>query len=395
MKIQRAFFLVGAIGFMSMGNQSCDNAAQKSRVLKMEIELASLKARSVRMPTGEVIDFPYVANSLFYRQVMDHDHFVITNPVPSPLTSSSGFYKTQDPKLSKTAAAAEDGLVSSRDLSVLNRFGFLAQANDSSAQSKGEATTQATSDLPACLYDLPQALLGGEVISFEATWGVGVGVGYGAGGDLGGGKVAGNVQFDQSKLEIGLRTDDPLTQQAVAIGDGIAHQSKVSFGIDFAPGLPIGLDFFFKTPITDVIRKAMTKGLDKVVDRYTNMISTNKDWNEVWESRVLYDPELVNNDTHIAFRGGYRASVQVGDTFTITNTHYAWEGAACYTRLKYKIPLTVTPVAEAQVVSVGDNVSVAVITKYLIDQKIKPGAMVKVLKLKEPVKAKSAAVAAK
>ncbi|MBK7891417.1 MAG: hypothetical protein IPJ84_11385 [Bdellovibrionales bacterium] len=211
MKIQRAFFLVGAIGFMSMGNQSCENAAQKSRVLKMEIELASLKARSVRMPTGEVIDFPYVANSLFYRQVMDHDHFVITNPVPSPLTSSSGFYKTQDPKLSKTAAAAEDGLVSSRDLSVLNRFGFLTQAGNSSAQAKGEASTQATSDLPACLYDLPQALLGGEVISFEATWGVGVGVGYGAGGDLGGGKVAGNVQFDQSKLEIGLRTDDPLT----------------------------------------------------------------------------------------------------------------------------------------------------------------------------------------
>lgn len=392
MKIQRAFFLVGAIGFLSMGNQSCEEAAQKSRVLKMEIELSSLKARPVRMPTGEVIDFPYVANSLFYRQVMDHDHFVITNPVPSPLTGSSGSFKVQDPKLSKTSAAAEDGLVSSRDLTVLNRYGFLAQTSDTNTQSKVEAS--ATSDLPACLYDLPQALLGGEVISFEATWGVGLGVGYGVGGELAS-KIGGNVQFEQSKLEIGLRTDDPLTQQAIAIGDGVAHQSKVNFGIDFAAGLPIGLDFFFKTPITDVIRSAMTKGLDKVVDRYTNMISTNKDWNEVWESRVLYDPELVNNDTHIAFRGGYRASVQVGDTFTITNTHYAWEGAACYTRLKYKIPLTVTPVAEAQVVTVGDNVSVAVITKYLIEQKIKPGAMVKVLKLKEPVKAKSATTAAK
>lgn len=100
---------------------------------------------------------------------------------------------------------------------------------------------------------------------------------------------------------------------------------------------------------------------------------------------MIYDPEIVNNDTHIAFRGGYRAGVKIGDTFQVTNLHYAWEGAACYTRLKYKIPLTVSPIAEATVVSVGDNVSVAIV-KYLMEQKIQPGAQIKVLKLVEPAK---------
>jgi hypothetical protein len=199
------------------------------------------------------------------------------------------------------------------------------------------------------------------------------------------------VNFEQSKLELGLRTDDPLTQQPIAIGDGVANQSRTAFGIDFVPGVPVGLNFFFNTPISDVIRTAMTRGLDQMVDRYKTLLSVNRDWNEVWESRVLYDPELVNGDTHIAFRGGYRHGVMIGDTFTATNMAYRWEGAPCYTRLKYKIPSTTTPVAELEVVSVGDNVSVAIVKRYLIEQTLQPGAQIRVMALKKPVAAKSAA----
>lgn len=385
------------IAGLSMGNEGCEEQQDKPRVLKMDIEIGSLKGRVVRLPNGESVDFPYVANSLFYRQVINHDHFVIGNPVPTSLmlASQGGQFKTQGVTDASSAEAAPSGLVSGRDVAVLENYGLLRQTRlegQSLMQGRtserevveGKASASQVSKLPACLYDLPQSLLGGEVISFQMTGGGGIGIGYGPGGDLPG-SAAGRINFQSSKLELGLRTDDPLTQQAIAIGDGIARQSQVQFGLDFVPGVPVGISFFYNTPITDVIRNAMDDGLNQIVDRYKNLLSTNKDWNEVWESRVIYDPEIVNNDTHIAFRGGYRAGVKIGDTFQVTNLHYAWEGAACYTRLKYKIPLTVTPIAEATVVSVGDNVSVAVV-KYLTEQKIQPGAQVKVLKLVEPVK---------
>lgn len=385
------------IAGLSMGNEGCEEQQDKPRVLKMDIEIGSLKGRVVRLPNGESVDFPYVANSLFYRQVINHDHFVIGNPVPTSLmlASQGGQFKAQGVTDASSAEAAPSGLVSGRDVAVLENYGLLRQARlegQSLMQGRtserevveGKASASQVSKLPACLYDLPQSLLGGEVISFQMTGGGGIGIGYGPGGDLPG-SAAGRINFQSSKLELGLRTDDPLTQQAIAIGDGIARQSQVQFGLDFVPGVPVGISFFYNTPITDVIRNAMDDGLNQIVDRYKNLLSTNKDWNEVWESRVIYDPEIVNNDTHIAFRGGYRAGVKIGDTFQVTNLHYAWEGAACYTRLKYKIPLTVTPIAEATVVSVGDNVSVAVV-KYLTEQKIQPGAQVKVLKLVEPVK---------
>lgn len=394
------------IAGLSMGNEGCEEEQAKPRVLKMDIEIGALKGRVVRLPNGETVDFPYVANSLFYRQVINHDHFVIGNPVPTSLmlASQGGQFKTQGITDASSAEAAPSGLVSGRDVAVLEQYGLLRQTRlegQSLIQGRvsqkdvveGKSSATEVTKLPACLYDLPQALLGGEVISFQMTGGGGIGIGYGPGGDLPG-SAAGRINFQSSKLELGLRTDDPLTQQAIAIGDGIARQTQVQFGLDFVPGVPIGVSFFYNTPITDVIRNAMDDGLNQIVDRYKNLLSTDKDWNQVWESRVIYDPEIVNNDTHIAFRGGYRAGIKIGDTFQVTNLHYAWEGAACYTRLKYKIPLTVSPIAEATVVSVGDNVSVAVV-KYLVEQKIQPGAQVKVMKLVEPARTQSSSAAKK
>lgn len=393
------------IAGLSMGNEGCEEEQAKPRVLKMDIEIGALKGRVVRLPNGETVDFPYVANSLFYRQVINHDHFVIGNPVPTSLmlASQGGQFKTQRITDASSAEAAPSGLVSGRDVAVLEKYGLLRQTRlegQSLIQGRvsqkdvveGKSSATEVTKLPACLYDLPQAQLGGEVISFQMTGGGGIGIGYSPGGDLPG-TAAGRIDFQSSKLELGLRTDDPLTQQAIAIGDGIARQTQVQFGLDFVPGVPIGVSFFYNTPITDVIRNAMDDGLNQIVDRYKNILSTDKDWNQVWESRVIYDPEIVNNDTHIAFRGGYRAGIKIGDTFQVTNLHYRWEGAACYTRLKYKIPLTVTPIAEATVVSVGDNVSVAVV-KYLIDQSIQPGAQIKVLKLVEPARTQSRSAAA-
>lgn len=387
-----------ALSALSMGNKGCEEAP-KSRALKMDVELGTLKGRVIRLPNGETIDFPYVANALFYREVIKHDHFLIANPLPTSMAmvSGGGAFKMASGKTEDLSDEA--GLVSPKDVAVLDQYRFLDKVRaqgqaivDGTVSMKdaveGKFSASATSSLPACLYEMPQALLGGEVLSFEATWGVGLGIGYNPNGDLPG-SVGGKVNFSQSKFEIGLRTENPLSRQVIAIGDGVSRQSKVDVGLDFASGLPIGLNFFFNTPITDVIRAGMKDGLDQIVDTYIERRSPNKDWNEVWESRVIYDPELVNGDTHVAFRAGELAGVKIDDTFKISNMHYEWEGAPCTTRLKYSIVRTSTPIATAKVVSVGDNVAVAKVT-YLTDTtnadlRIQPGAQIKVLKLVEPI----------
>jgi hypothetical protein len=373
-----------------MGNQSCNKPVE--RVLKMDVEIGTVTAKPVRLPTGEIIDFPYVVNSLFYREVMNNDHFVISNAVPSPQSTVTTMVLKAGSVYNKAEAAQAKAYldtISVKDTRTLAAYGFMEGLQRQAAailQPQGGASQKAADSaatLPACLYDLPQARMGGSVISFELQGGGGISIGYNTGGSIIS-SVGGSVDFTTSKLELGLKTDDPLTANTIVIADGVSNQSSVKFGVNFGAAAPFGINFFMTTPLADVIRAAMDKGLVAIVDQYKTMLSPKKIWDEVWESRVLYDPVISDNDTHIAFRGGYRAGVQVGDTFTVTNLHYMWQSAPCTSQLKYKVPLTGTPIAEIEVVSVGDNVSVAVVKKYLIEQKIIPGAMVKILALKLP-----------
>ena len=363
---------VVALGALSMGNESCQKA--KGRILKMDVEVGSMQAKPVRLPTGEVIDFPQVTNALFYRQVMNSDHFVIAGQNAGNSASTQRFSAVKRP----SGPAMNE--LTKNDQAVLSNFGFLNKS------STGKLSFNAVSDddaqMPACLYQLPLARLGGEVISFQTTFGGGVNVGYGRDGSIIPVQVGGNVDFESAKLELGLRWDDPLRRQVVAIADGVSHQAKVKFGVAFSPGVPLGLNFFFNTPLSDVIRTAMDRGLALMVGSYTEKMG-QKTWHEAWESRVVFDPVIADNDTHIAFKGGSFAGLKPGDTFVATNLHYQWEGAACDTPLRYKIPVS-DPVAELEVIRNGDTVTVARVTKYLSETRIRPGAQIKLLKLWEP-----------
>lgn len=378
--------LVLATAGLSMGNEGCEEA--KTRVLKLDVEVGRIAAQPIRLPSGEVINFPYVANSLFYRSVMNTDHFVMMNPVPAPAPSTLAAQSKLSAKVVSGTAAKGDGDVSSQDEKILEKYGFLDQlvVQDDPKVSSKVGTQSAVGTLPICLYDLPQAQLKGEVVSFEATWGVGVGIGYGSNGSpIDSGKVAGNVNFKQSRLDVGMRAEDPLNHLLMAQAGGVSHQSEVNLGIDFTAGLPIGLDLFFKTPLANVVMSAFDKGLGKMIVDFKDMRSDRGSWDDVWESRVMYDPEIVDGDTHIAFRGGERYMMKKGDKFTVTNMYYKWEVDPCTSALKYKIPRTPTPVADLEVIGVGDNIAVAKVLKYHIEQRIEPGAQVKILELKQPV----------
>ncbi|MES2962655.1 MAG: hypothetical protein V4760_02115 [Bdellovibrionota bacterium] len=392
MKIARrqlkTLVLAFAMAGLTMGNEGCEEA--KTRVLKLDVEVGRIAAQPIKLPSGETINFPYVANSLFYRSVMNSDHFVMMNPVPAPAPATLAAQSKLTAKVATGLASKGDGEISSHDEAVLSKYDFLKKLPATGTSSKGvnaKSVSQAATlaPLPICLYDLPQAQLKGEVVSFEATWGVGIGIGYGSNGSpIDSGKVAGSVQFKQSRLDIGLRSEDPLNHLLLAQAGGVSHESTVNLGIDFNAGLPIGLDLFFKTPLANVVMSAFDKALVTIIGDYKKMRSDNNSWDDVWESRVMYDPDIVDNDTYIAFRGGYRYGMKKKDTFNVTNMYYKWEKDPCTSALKYKITRTPTPVAEVEVVDVGDNVAVAKVTKYLIEQRIEPGAQVTVAKLYQP-----------
>jgi hypothetical protein len=409
-KNTKALLALTALAGLTMGNEGCEQA--KDRVLKMDVEIGAVSARTITMPSGEKIDFNYVSNSLFYQQIQSNGHFVMMGAIPSASSAQAAAVAKSklNAKIARGLAKAKDANVSSADEKVLEKFGFMDQLAEKAAalsapvQSKsslvsgglgGTATTTPTtaSEVPMCVYDLPHAKLAGEVVSFEANWGVGVGIGYGTdGATIPTGGVAGSVKFKSSRLQMGLRSTHTLTGQILGAAPGVASQSEVNFGLDLASAL-LGLDFFYKTPLAKVVTSAMDKSLDKVVEDMITQKSAKNSWDDVWESRVIYDPEISDNDTYIAMRGGYRYNMRVGDTFTISNMHYKWENDAkpCESPLKYEIPGNA--IAQVEVVQVGDNVAVAKVTKYLAEEIIKPGAQVKILNLyvtPEEAKAKAA-----
>jgi hypothetical protein len=398
--IRKTAFLtsISALGFLSMGNQSCEQAPA-ARVLKMEIDVGNVEARVIRLPNGEVVDFPFIANSLFYRQVMNQGHFNIANNIPTvpgtapgakaltAASSQAGKLRAQRFDILGTSASN----YSLSDEQILARFGLKrpAPTSDSSLNltSPGSVSAKATgaADDVSCLLDAPQAVVKGEVVSFAATWGVGVGVGYGRGGiALPIGNVSGSVDFSQSELELGLRADDPLTGRTDVISEGISQKSDIKLAVDFSAGLPIGLNFFYKDTIASVIRAAYDKALAQMVKDFARIKGSdlpNEDgWNQSWSSKVINDPALANNDTHVAFRGGLRSGIKAGDEFAIYPMRYSWKGAACQSKLDYQIPSSTTPTVTVRVIAVGDMVTVGQVVKSQTSSAIRPGDQVKLVR---------------
>jgi hypothetical protein len=383
-QIKTAVLLTMLAG-LSMGNESCQQA--NTRILKMDADIGTIAAQPVVMPSGERIDFGYVANSLFYQSVMSNDHFVISNAIPTPTTTLAGNMVASKATLAQKMVASVFGSAQSNDEKIISDYGFMHQlqskaANLANITAKAEsATPVSASDMPACLYNLPQAKLGGEIVSFETNFGAGLSIGYGPNGSVTSPSgVAGSVNFTSTRLQMGLRAVDPLNNLLMASATGVSSQSNVKFNVNLLSAL-LGLDFFYKTPIASVVSSAMNKSLATVVTDLIKQKSLSGSWGDTWESRVVYDPEVANGDTQILMRGGSRYGMMVGDQFTVTNMRYKWVADPCTSALQYKVPTSPTPVANVTIVAVGDNVAVGHVDQYLIDERILPGAQVKLLKM--------------
>ncbi len=379
---------------LSMGNESCEKA-NEGRVLGLEVQVGHMSAKPIRLPNGEIVDFPDVTNRLFYGQVMNNPHFVISSTAP---TQSSAVRSLAGRSASKQGAQSA---YSYRDQQLMKKYGFKGSRGGSLGRSNLEPELAASpgrrSDFGAsgpldsnssssegseCLYKSPMALIGGDVISFEANYGGGLSVGYDASGNGLPAGAGGDVHFETSKLQLRMRTDDPLSKKGLILGDGVAHPTNVKFSVKFTAGIPIGLDFFYNTPLADSIKKAMDRALDQIVQKYIARKGTKKSWHDVWESRVEENRKVGDRDEFFAIHGGERANIQAGDRFYLSNMIYTWTGEECQSLLENKIPKK--PGAMVEITEVGDDLSAAkLVGDYLIEEAILPGAKVTIESLHE------------
>ena len=397
-----------AIGyiFMSAGLVLTGVGCKESqeRVLRMEVELGNVKAQPIGLPNGTTVNFPSVATDLFYRQVMNHTHFNIYSPTAANSTTASvrTSAKVSAKSLSKkyaTPVPATSKIVSALgkdDLALLKKYGMLTRLAKapvartlktglSKKSVSGLAT--ASSSVPQCVYERPLARLGSDVISFAANFGAGLKLGYdSAGGIAFGQPVGASIDFSSAKMDLTVRWDDNFTRQGVTAAEGISYSADTKFSIGLG-SFPIGMDFFYKTPLADVVKSAFTSGLDQAVLSYVaKTAGAGKTWSEAWEARVISDP-LVDNDNFVAFRSGTYGGVMKGDKFTVRNQVYRWadESNPCNSALKYTLP-DGEIVAELEVTESSNLITIAKV-KALADGAIRPGAQIKIqaLVVPEPV----------
>ncbi|MDZ4660316.1 MAG: hypothetical protein SGJ18_01720 [Pseudomonadota bacterium] len=352
MKIMKVL-LIGVLSFTLMGVDSCTGDDPKERYLRLSADVGPVKGQIIKMPDGRIIDFPYIANALFYYALMRDPHFIIDRPIQIGYPVIAGRQKTS--------------LYVESDDSLLARYGFFKHSVSSFAKAK---------EVPKCLDQSPEIRLSGNVISFELIAGGGIHAGYpGGGSPL---PVGGSLSLNNTRLSVTLQSEDPLTKKPIAIDEGHASEVKLDGSFDYM-GF-IGLDFFFKTPLFKVVTNAFQESIDNLVNTHMTRMNVEK-WTDVWQSKVIFDSVIADGDTHIAVRGGWRSNIRKGDQFSVYNMHYKWVGIECESPLDYSISHPLESIAEVIIVEAGQDIAIARVTKASQDYRIDPGALVKIKEL--------------
>ena len=208
------------VGSLNMGNQGCTPpvTASGARVLKMDTTVGEINAQKVTMPSGEVVDFPYISNALFYGEVLNSDHMTIASPLPvvAPPASTVAHAVVSQSEAKKIEVLRSYGLVSAQYVSEvpMKNFRGVHMMDASSPASPNDIT---------CTYSTPEFSVGGDVLDFTASAGGGLDIGFGK-SPASQGTVG--VNYSQTALSLRLRLDRPLTQLPLEIGDKKSYQKS-------------------------------------------------------------------------------------------------------------------------------------------------------------------------
>lgn len=353
--------LVAIAGSM-MGNQSCEQAPEAKRELRRRVQMGQVVAPPIQLPQGGKFDFQYVANAQMYDILRKTGSFSTATIDPAKTYDTSG--------------------LSSDEAEVFNRCSD--DEDDVSVDQFGIHTKTTISKKAACMIDMPQGIVSGNILDFTLTSGGGVSLKLSQIAFLSG------LSFNFKKYELSLtmKVMDPLIAGGHVAGDRktIATTSQQSFGKEWGAevglvfsGFELGPSYYYKTPLRKVVDEGLTSAI--------NDLKTQ--WNE---AQPWYAMVLRNCDKYIYVNAGNKtdAGLMTGDILKIQNVSYRWEGKSCESRLMGAVDYVGGPVAYAKVVTVGDTISTAVIIEkdpnypYSPDQIIQPGARVYMEKMFDP-----------
>ena len=374
--------------FLSATALAADKPAP--RQLKIEAEVGRINAKVMTLPNGETVDFPWVANALFYAATMNSNLYI---PMQKPTELPRLNANTSIPAALKLSPVDAPQPLD-EDQRLLAQYGFYADyvrqlpmAGDGHTlltprkSSLSMETTRRSRDeiltLPGCLENIPLYKLRGEVVSFDSSFGGGFCIGYGPGCPQGptasfNASFGGSVSFKSTRLDMQFYLQDNFVEQDIAGAPGTGKQTSGSVAFGFSVGIPVGFNFFWTKGISDVITAAISSGLSSLQAQMLQYAHV-KTWNEAWHSIVVHQKDLDDFDTTITLRAGGRAGIAKGDRFKINNVIYTWRDKVCESQLQYIV--LPDPVALVEVFSVGPNLAFAKVLKYYLDDRIFPGAL--------------------
>lgn len=370
------FLTIPFLGLSMMGNKGC-NDKPEARLLRMDVEIGSMKTQPLQVEDQEAIKIDQLTKALFSRAIYSHNHFSITNLVEEQ--PGTGVMARS---LSSTGPSSKH---TELDQKILFNYGFKSESADNGESTSDAPTlTTKTLDVPTCQWEEPQLVLNSDVLGFELVNKTDLGLGYSPSGthlD----QLKGTVKFSTFRLDYGVAAVNPLLNRTVASTEAVSHKSSVDVEFDFGKNSPLTINFFYQDALVKVIKEGMNKSLNRLVARLEEQTTTSgKDWNkDVWESRVVLDPAICGNDECVAIRGGSLNRIKIGDRFHVINMIHTWEGEPCASNLVRSVP-NINAINEIIIESVGDTVSVGRVLTKDRSVAVEPGAMVKLVYLNDP-----------
>jgi hypothetical protein len=342
----KRILVIAPLAALLMGNQKCEEAPQV-RELKRRVEMGSVKAPEMYLPDGKKFDFKFVANAQLYDVLRKTNSF--------STSTMDGTFQLEE------MTDADRQAFNRCDDDILNPNG------SQKMQKPGSISVVAT-----CMINQPQAVIQGSILNFEVTNKAGVNfnlfnpVGFGL-----------NLDVAKATLAMAYNAEDPyIPGHVLAATTAKANRFETSVGATINFGnFGLGPKFYFKSELSGVVSKAMQSGITD--------LKSQMDQNSPWYATVLRNCDqaiLINAG------GAADAGLQPGDVLEVYNIRYQWKGEVCNSELAGSVPATPfgSPIAVAQVVTVGDTISEAKIIEQTVT-KIQPGSRVYIRKLIQPV----------
>lgn len=352
------------LGLFSMGNKSCEESGAAKRELKRRVQMGSIKAPPIGLPQGGQFDFQYVANAQLYHILQKTQAFSTATIDPGKVYDPSG--------LNQEEASVFHQCEDEEESYVMNSLGVWQKST--------------FSQVAACMIDMPQGVISGNLLDFTLVNQAGIGLKLNQMSTLSGL----NFEFQKYELSMTMKVMHPLQRGGIAVGDKkiIATTAQEKNSKDYGIGLNLNLggfelgpSYYYRSPLRKVVDDAVTASIEDLKNQWTKA--------EPWYAMVL---RSCDKYVYINAGNSTDAGLKVGDLLKIQNVNYRWAGGSCQSDLLGAVDYVGGPVGYARVVSVGDNISAAIILDrdpaypYSRDQVIRPGARVYVEKLIEDIK---------